>query len=299
MNTSRTSIRVGAFALALLVVLGLGTLVGRAAGPIDVTPTAEHGHDGIDGGHAAQGHGAETMPAGLAVSAGGYTLVPGSTRLPAGHDVPVAFRVTGPDGTPVTAFDLQHGKRLHLIAVRRDLTGFQHVHPVRDAAGRWTTTLDLTPGPWRLFADFRPTGGEATTLGVDVQVGGDYRPAGPAPETTVSNVDGYQVRLDGDLVAGEEAALRLTVTRDGHPVTDLQPYLAAYGHLVALREGDLAYLHVHPEGEPGDGATAPGPTISFRAHVPSAGGYRLFLDFKHAGVVRTAGFAVTATGSTS
>ena len=41
--------------------------------------------------------------------------------------------------------------------------------------------------------------------------------------------------------------LTLTVTKDGQPVTDLQPYLGAYGHLVALRAGDLAYLHVHPE----------------------------------------------------
>ena len=46
-------------------------------------------------------------------------------------------------------------------------------------------------------------------------------------------------------------------------MTDLQPYLAAYGHLVALRQGDLAYLHVHPDGEPGDGRTKAGPDIVF------------------------------------
>ena len=28
----------------------------------------------------------------------------------------------------------------------------------------------------------------------------------------------------------------------------MEPYLGAKGHLVALREGDLAYLHIHPEG---------------------------------------------------
>ena len=307
MNLSSTPVRVGAFAIGLLLVLGIGTLAGRAAGPIDVTPTAEHGHDSeMDGmtthahdtGHETghnTGHEAEATPAGLAVSAGGYTLVPATTRLPAGHAVPVAFEITGPDGAAVTDFDLQHDKRLHLIAVRRDLDSFQHVHPVMAADGRWTTTLDLTPGPWRLFADFKPTGGEATTLGIDAEVGGSYRPAAPAPDSTVSTVGGYQVRLDGDLVAGDEAELRLTVSHDGEPVTDLQPYLAAYGHLVALREGDLAYLHVHPDGEPGDGTTDPGPTITFSAHVPTAGRYRLFLDFKHDGVVRTASFAVTAT----
>jgi copper chaperone CopZ len=73
-------------------------------------------------------------------------------------------------------------------------------------------------------------------------------------------------------------------------VTDLEPYLAAYGHLVALRAGDLAYLHVHPAGEPGDGKTPAGPDITFYATAPSTGDYRLFLDFQHDGVVRTAEF---------
>jgi hypothetical protein len=84
------------------------------------------------------------------------------------------------------------------------------------------------------------------------------------------------------------------VSKDGRPVTDLQPYLGAYGHLVALRDGDLAYLHVHPDGTPGDGRTAAGPEIVFHAEVPSAGSYRLYLDFQHAGVVRTAEFTAIA-----
>jgi hypothetical protein len=92
------------------------------------------------------------------------------------------------------------------------------------------------------------------------------------------------------------------VARDGAPVTDLQPYLAAYGHLVALRAGDLAYLHVHPDGEPGDGRTPAGPTVVFHTQVPSAGTYRLYFDFQHDGRVRTAEFTVTvgdAAGSSA
>jgi len=76
-------------------------------------------------------------------------------------------------------------------------------------------------------------------------------------------------------------------------VTDLQPYLSAYGHLVVLRDGDLAYLHVHPTGEPGDGATRPGPDVRFRTTAPSTGTYRLFLDFRHGDVVRTAEFTLS------
>lgn len=91
------------------------------------------------------------------------------------------------------------------------------------------------------------------------------------------------------------------MAKDGRRVTGLQPYLGAYGHLVALRAGDLAYVHVHPGGEPGDGGTRPGPgprpAVSFTATAPSAGAYRLFLDFKHQGEVRTAAFTVTAAGA--
>jgi hypothetical protein len=64
---------------------------------------------------------------------------------------------------------------------------------------------------------------------------------------------------------------------------------------VALRGGDLAYLHVHPDGEPGDGKTASGPAVTFYAEVPSAGTYRLFLDFKHGDTVRTAEFTVVGS----
>src|SRR4029453_4942885 len=84
----------------------------------------------------------------------------------------------------------------------------------------------------------------------------------PGPSRTTT-VDGYTVTLAGDLVPGTASKLTLSVSRNGRPVPDLQPSLAAYGHLVALRDGDLAYLHVHPDGEPGDGRTPAGPDITF------------------------------------
>ncbi len=195
----------------------------------------------------------------------------------------IEFTIEGPDGHPVTEYDVEHEKLLHLIVVRRDFSGFQHVHPELDADGVWTTDLDLTPGAWRVFADFKATGAEALTLGTDLAVSGDYRPEPPATETRTARVDGYTVTLEGDLTAGADAKLTLEVVKDGRPVTT-EPYLGASGHLVALREGDLAYLHVHPE---------PGSELLFNVAVPSEGGYRLFLDFQHEGVVRTAEFALS------
>src|SRR3712207_5524576 len=116
------------------------------------------------------------------------------------------------------------------------------------------------------------------------------------PYTTLFRSDGHTVVLTGGLAPGAESELTFSVSRDGRPVPDLQPYLGAYGHLVALRDGDLEYLHVHPV-EDEHVAPAPGPHVGFAATAPSAGTYRLFLDFRHGDAVHTAAFTVQATGT--
>jgi len=168
------------------------------------------------------------------------------------------------------------------------------VHPILGADGTWGVALTFpAAGPHRVFADFAPAGDPAgaLTLGADVSAAGTYTPAAlPAPAPT-ARVDGYTVTLDGDLTVSG-GMLTLAVARDDRPVTDLRPHLGAFGHLVALRRGDLGYLHVHPHGAPGDGTTPAGPGITFHARAPGAGTYRLYLDFRHEGVVHTAEFTV-------
>jgi hypothetical protein len=260
------------------------------------TPDAHTGHEDAAGaGVGGAGAAADALPGGLQVAQGGYRLVLDHTSTTASRRTPLSFRVIGPDDQPVRSYTRTHDKDLHLIVVRRDLTGFQHVHPRLDAEGSWRTDVDLTPGSWRVLADFDPAGdGAPMTLGADLHVAGSFVPQ-PVPEPrSTTTVDGYAVTLRGSLSPGADSRLTLTVSRDGRPVTDLQPYLAAYGHLVALRQGDLAYLHVHPDGEPGDGRTEAGPDIVFHTTAPSTGTYRLFLDFKHDDTVRTAEFTVTA-----
>ncbi|MGY0538658.1 hypothetical protein ACW14X_14150 [Nocardioides sp. YJ-D4] len=292
--------KVGAFTGAVVALGGLGSAVGASVGPVGEQARPTHqkheAASGDHGGHA--GHGATTAPeaTGLNVSEAGYTLDLVEDRYQRTADATLRFRILGTDHEPVTRFGTAHGKKLHLIVVRRDLATYEHLHPVMAADGTWSVTADLaTAGTYRVFADFRPaTAAEGLTLGQDLFVAGPHEPQPLPPAAATSTVSPYQVDLDGHLVAGKTSSLTLSVTKDGEPVTDLEPYLGAYGHLVALRDGDLAYLHVHPEGAPGDGRTDPGPEITFSAEVPSAGTYRLFLDFKHAGEVRTAAFTAEA-----
>ncbi len=285
--------RFGGYLLGLAAVFGGALAIGSVAGSEPPKQAATHG--GMTGhgtGHDAAEHDVE----GLAVAAGGYTFAPATTSLPAGRTIRFAFRILDTHGTPVTAFDDRHERKLHFIVVRRDTAGYQHLHPTMDAAGTWTVPLRLaTAGSYKAYADFDPAGdAPARTLAVDLSAAGSYVPAAiPAPARTAT-VAGYRVALIGRLIAGHDSTLAFSVTRGGRPVRDLQPYLGAYGHLVALRSGDLAYLHVHPEGAPGDGTTRPGPDVTFQADVPTAGRYRLFLDFQHAGRVHTAAFTVDA-----
>jgi hypothetical protein len=276
--------RLGAFGLVLACALGGGAALGAVAGsePSNTPTTDAHGatHDG-----GASHDLAASLP-GLAVSDQGYTLVPDSTVFTSGDDH-FTFRIVGPDGQVVQRFETRHDKELHLIVVSRDLTRYQHVHPTRDSEGRWSIDLHgLAPGPVRVLADFQAEGGPVLTLGVDASIPGDFRVAPRPNATRHADVDGFSVELEGDVVAGEDASLVVEATRADAPAV-LEPYLGADGHLVALREGDLAYLHVHPEestGVPGE--------VRFRLDVPSAGRYRLFFDFQVGGAVRTADFTV-------
>jgi hypothetical protein len=264
----KAGIRVAAFSVALAAVLGAGAAVGAAIGP---TPSK-----------AAV---MEPAPIGEGVvsAADGYRLIPAGRTLSAAGGV-FRFVVDGPDGAPVHRFTPLHERDLHLIVANRELTSFHHVHPRLAADGTWSITLPaLEPGSYRAIADFHVTGGPRLALGTDLTVPGDYQPSVAPEPTATSTVDGYQVSIATRGKAGGEVTAALTVRQGGHPVTDLQPYLGAYGHLVALRAGDLAYAHVHPLGYAGG-------TVTFDATLAAQGRYRLYLDFKHDGTVHTAAF---------
>src|SRR5918994_1233794 len=236
--------------------------------------------DAQAGGHSTV-HG---TPGGLTVSAAGYTLQVSPKTLEVGQEEMFGLRILDRGGHAVRDFDEQHEERMHLMVVRRDLIHYQHLHPSLGTDGAWSVPLVLPePGVYRAFADFS-AGGEALTLGADLHVPGEMELASlPAP-TSVVRVDGYEVELDtSNPTAGVENQLTLRIAQEGQDVKELEPYLGALGHLVALREGDLAFLHVHPTG--GAGAR-----IMFHAVFPSMGLYRLFLQFAHEGRVHTVGF---------
>jgi hypothetical protein len=307
-----SGLRLGLFVAGLVFALVGGFGVGRltsggggpgggdaAAAPSAAAGTAADGTHAHAPGTAEHAHGASGMTAvagaelgGLSLSGSGYTLVPAGTAFAAGRTADFRFTVRGPDRQPVTRFAVVHEKPLHLIVARRDLSGYQHLHPTMAADGTWSVPLTLgAPGVWRAFADFTlvdSAGAQiAATLGTDLTVAGDYTPAAlPAPAREAST-GGFTVTYEGTPSVGATQPVQFRVFRAGNPVTDLEPYLGSYGHLVVLRQGDLGYLHVHPDEQ-----RVPG-TVKFWLAAPSPGTYRAFFDFQVAGQVHTAAFTMT------
>jgi hypothetical protein len=283
-----TPARLGAFGAVLVATFAVAWGVGAAIEPIATPEPAPHaGHDHATGDAVMTGSAAS----GLSVAADGFRLETATSELAVGDPAAFSFRIVDDSGRAVTAFDETHERELHLVVVRQDLTGFQHVHPTMTVDGSWTIDLAVAePGAYRLYAEFRPAGRESSTvLSTTAFAGGAWAPQPAGDEERSSAVDGYDLELHGELVAGTTSDVTIEVSRDGQPVTDVEPYLGADGHLVALRAGDLAYAHVHPTGD-----VQGGPVLPFVVELPTAGTYRLFLDFQHGGVVRTATFTVVA-----
>jgi hypothetical protein len=306
------TLKLTAFALLLALLFGAGALAGDLSGPerqapavaakSPADPSAEpHTETASSSTETTGGHGgggaaeqANHPVRGLAVAENGLRVVVEDPELRRGRSEKLTFRIVEQSGATVRDFDVEHEKRMHLIVARRDLTGFQHLHPKQADDGSWTTMLRLDDaGSYRLFADFARNG-KSYTLASDLRVDGaaDLKPL-PASRTAAVSDGGYDVRVDADRARpDQEAALRFTITKDGHTV-HTEPYLGAGGHLVALREGDLAFLHVHPTEHGHNDAKTTGEhddSIGFEATFPTEGRYRLFLQFKHEGRVQTVAF---------
>jgi hypothetical protein len=233
---------------------------------------------------------AGSIVGGLSLSSAGLTLVPLKTTFLAGRKQRLGFRITGASGAPVTTFAVVHDKLLHLIVIRRDLTGYQHVHPTMSPDGTWSIDLTLAePGMYRMIADFTAiVGGQqiAAALGSDLTVAGDYAPVPlPAPARTV-HTRGFAVAYEGTADTRSVQPILMSVASPDHRPAALQPYLGAFGHLVMIRQGDLGYVHIHPEAQLVDGK------VKFWLTAPSQGAYRMFFDFQVAGQVHSAAWTV-------
>ncbi|HLS25350.1 MAG TPA: heavy-metal-associated domain-containing protein [Beutenbergiaceae bacterium] len=301
----KPSARLGLYGLALVAVFAVAGFTANAVIDEDTVQAwmdeapEDHEAEPVDETMNSGGHQADAASLGLGLARDGYQLADVSAPTETGTDGELSLTVTGTDGAPVTDFELDHEQEMHLIAVRADGQHFRHVHPQRDEAGTWSIPWQWEEaGTYRVFADFVPSEtGAGMTLSTTMHVAGDYDPAPAVQPVAETTVEDFHVAVEGDLVAGQASELTMTITLNGEPVTELEPYLGAFGHLVALRQGDLAYLHVHPHGEAPQAGETSGPQVLFEATAPTPGRYLLFFDFQVDGQVYTAPLVIDTTSA--
>ena len=214
----------------------------------------------------------------------------------------------------VSEFATVHDKRFHLFVVSQDLAHYAHVHPDQQPDGSWGIDVTLPrPGYYKLYADFLPMGGTPQVIAqpfVTAGYRGDLassRAALVADRGLIKTVDRLlRVELvlpDDGLVAGREEAFafQLADGTTGAPVADIEPYLAAWGHVLLISEDTQAVVHAHPvEMVPErDPAARGGQIITFKALFPKAGHYRLWGQMQRQGHLHTAMFTVDVASPTA
>lgn len=213
--------------------------------------------------------------------------------LKPGVETTLKFHLRDPAGKTVKNLQVVHEQILHLLMASEDLSWYAHEHPEIGADGTFTLKWAFPqPGKYVLYHDFTPEGVGMQVVPVEVIVDGApparvaLKVDGDKPKT----VDGFTVhfKTDGKLTADAEEELMFSLSKDGKPVMDLEPYLGAMGHLVIISQDGKQFVHSHPlEEGPSAGK---GPNVIFHAHFPTAGLYKGWGQFQHKGKIVTVPF---------
>lgn len=206
----------------------------------------------------------ETLPGVYALPEGQakVTATLAATPGPGGQvALDVAMTAVG-QSRPVTRYETELSKQLHVIAVSSDFRTFVHEHGDRPGPdGHFHVSMLLPrPGLYHVYADGVPAGMGQQVMRFELKLGD--APAAPAeaprPGGLEASDGGYSARFDPfELHAGREGELGLHLSRGGKPATGVTPFLGVAAHAVFVDAADLSYVHVHAmPAAAGDGGMA-------------------------------------------
>jgi hypothetical protein len=219
---------------------------------------------------------------------------------------PFTITLTVKDGDEaITRFEEVHDKRYHLFIISRDMTVFEHVHPVLKPSGAWELEATLPkPGYYNIVSDFLPTGGAPQVITREL-ITADYNGDALSDQVKIEpdtifekTLNGMTARVEFDpkpLQAGEHGHLtyNLTDAATGQPVADLQPYLGAFGHTLIMSEDQANVVHSHPTPDISNDISRGlgGPRVMFEGYFPIPGEYRVWTQFLRHDQITTFSFA--------
>jgi hypothetical protein len=198
------------------------------------------------------------------------------------HNGLITLFIKDKSGNPVTKFEVNHEKILHLIVVDEHLNQYYHLHPKQLDDGKFQIQKQFSEGSYKAFIDIKPKNLTYAVKPVQFTIGKS------------SEVQNHDLKPDNKFskeVDEKTVTLKMSSHEAGKPITlnfildktNLEPYLGAMGHVVILDEHATSYLHVHPEDED---------QPLFATHFEKPGIYKIWAEFKQQGVVRVFPFVV-------
>jgi YHS domain-containing protein len=228
---------------------------------------------------------------------------------------PVALEIAvryAKSGELVRNFELVHERLLHLIMTTEDMSWFEHQHPKRGEDGLFRLTWTFPrPGRYRLYADFTPADGDNQVKPLTLAVGGGPEKHVPLKaDRKLSRMVGdlrFELSIQGGPLRVEQPALLTYRVEDGggRPLRDLQPFIGAMGHVLAISRDGKEVIHTHAiqsVSQPAMGGekepfrvtqamvTEKGPAFSFKLTLPTSGLYRVWAQFMRSNRVYTVPF---------
>jgi len=224
----------------------------------------------------------------------------------------------------VDDFVPDHNHLMHLYVIRLpQMERVWHLHPDMTSSGVFTHTLPPMPaGKYGLYADVVHESGLPETIVAEIDLpevagkplsGDDAAGAGPGidqakeGEKTFTFADGSRLIWERELdvyPVKKAHAFRFRV----EPGNDMELYMGMQGHAAFVKYDRSVFAHVHPTGSVPMASlsivqkTADDPHAAHRMHAaipaefsfpygfPTAGDYRIFVQFKRAGQIYTGVF---------
>ena len=209
-------------------------------------------------------------------------------------------------GEPVKQFNVMHEKLFHLFVISHDFSNFEHLHPVLQSDGSFIVEAILpSAGLYHFYCDISPVGGVAQ-VSHQMLVTTGFKADAASLQANLKSEDQFSKTADGinftlDFapsrpMAGQPSALRykLTDAVSGAPISDLQPYLGAWGHTIIVSDDASNYLHSHPVETAKSAQSKQNPSmIFFETFFPRPGKYRIWSQFKRCDQIITVSFDLT------